>query len=204
MSKAIIFTARKFETATAAFVTACSAIDRTISDHGKALNAWAGMASAGIANGAITLDAIKAGIIARFPKAETIGACGDTIKGQYYALAAVIGADKGDRLINGEALNTVAREARAESKKTATGKNKRQSSKGKPKAAGDGIGWMDAVAALSNWLSTAKGNRELAVAMANDANFAAMLAKVGAMQATLAKPAKIAKPVNAARARKVA
>lgn len=191
MTKAVTFTARRYEAATVAFVEGCKAVDATFASKARAINNWASVSAAGIASGALTLKAVKEGLIARFPKAETLSDCGNTVKGQFYALQRVVNGDAGQRLIAGEALNTVARDT-APVQQQAKGKRAAKPSKGKAKARA--ITLSDACAALVSWLNDGLTDIERAKELARNPDIALVTATIGKLTQMVAKPAKVVKP----------
>ncbi len=180
-------------------MNAGTTIDATIASNAKAINAWAGMAASGLAMGSLTIDAIKEGLIARFPKAETVKDCGSTINGRFYALKRCLNDTAATaRLIAGEALNTVAGQTAPVQEQAKGKRGGKGGSKATPRPAGAGIGWMDAVVALNGWLSTATGDVELAKAMAASGELSAVIAKIGGLSAMVERHAK-AETANAKR-----
>ena len=186
--KAHTFTAKRFATVTDGFIEACNTIDATVASNAKAINLWAGVAAAGIASGAITLDTVKEGLVARFPKAETLGDCGNTVKSRFYSLQRVIKGNAGERLINGEPLNTVARETAPVQEQKA---GKRAGKPGSKRASkGTVITPEKALEALHVWADCCLKDVEAAKSMAANVNLASLIEKVGRVSAMLAKPAK--------------
>lgn len=190
MSKSVSFTAKAFNAATVSLVDACKAIDATVASKAKAINKWASVAAAGISSGALTLDAVKQSIIARYPKAETLSDCGNTIKGQFYALQRIVKA--GDayvaRLVGGEAFNAVAKDSPAVQQQQ-TGKRASKPAKGN-KRASKGITLQDAIFALSGWIDTGLNDADYAKELARNADLALLIAKVGKLQAMVSGEAK--------------
>ena len=190
MTKAVVFTAKAFNAATVGLIDACKSVDATLASKSKTINKWASLSAAGIQSGALTFESVKESVIARFPKAETLADCGNTIKGQFYALQRIVKA--GDayiaRLVAGEALNTVAKAAPAVQRQE---KGKRASKpskgKGKPRA----ITLETALEAVNSWLDAAlAGDVEMARGLASNADLALVVAKCDKLGAVLQAPAK--------------
>lgn len=137
------FIAADFARTTADYVVLALKRDAAIERADKAIDsirkefyiaaAVAIMTGAKLADGNVaTIDALQAYIIASVPlktrqamlkagkikDVETLPACGETVRSQFYAFKTVAEAGHLDRIVKGEAVNTVSREAR-KAKKTA-------------------------------------------------------------------------------------
>lgn len=179
------FTAKAFAAATAAMIDASGKVDQLEESQIKLVNKWASVSAAGIISGAITLETVKEAIIASKKGAVTVADCGSTVKGRYYAFATIIGKEAGQRLIDGESLNTVARELRAKTDTTSTGKGKRKGGNGKASKA-KAFTLENVLEALNGWLDEAAKKPELARGLAKNEALAAAIAKVGGLSAIIA------------------
>lgn len=201
MTKAINFTAAKFNTATVNLVTWGTGVDAAVAAGSKALLTWAQQSIAGIAAGKLDLDAVKAAIITATqqhnPKAcdkpvadWRIGDCGSTIKGRFYALAR-IAADPAscDKLLAGEAFNVVAKAAPQVQQQEKGKGNGKGNGKGKGKARA--VTLETALEAVNSWLDAAlAGDIEMARGLAANADLALIIAKCGKLPAILQAAAK--------------
>ena len=120
------FTAADYAVAVAAVVKAGNAIDKANANAAAHVSKWAIATAIGLKVQALTLDTAKAQLIAATPIAtrkanvasgmadsvDVLNACGSTVKGWFYALNRIAKADALDRLIAGEAFNTLARAAK--------------------------------------------------------------------------------------------
>lgn len=201
MTNQVKFTSKIFANAQAAMIAACHGIDTAIKGSENAVNKWAKLAAAGISANSITLDDVKAGIIAAHNGAKTLADCGNTVKGRFYALQRIIDANKADDLLNGESFHTVARSCKAKQEQK---KGKRSTSKAlatKEKL----LSFNDCASGLIHWCNTASANTEKAKELANSPlimDLLAALAKLDKASQGVAKPAK-AKPAQAPAKRKV-
>ena len=123
MTKAT-FTAADYAVNVAALIKAGNAIDKATVNAAATLATWAVASAVGIKANALTLDTIKAQLIAATSTAtrkanikaigrdvslDSLEACGSTVKGWFYSFQRIAKADALDRLIAGEAFSTVAR-----------------------------------------------------------------------------------------------
>jgi hypothetical protein len=178
-AKPVTFTAKVYGNRLDGLVTASNAIDTATASNAKAINAWAQMAAAGITANALTLDAVKEGIIAKYPKATTLGDCGNTIKGRFYAFQRIAGTDGAlDRLIAGEALNAVARDCKPKQEQKTGKRGSGTAGKAKKLAS-----LNDTLTALHAYLDTALVNGELAAELGNNVQLVALLPKLAKISA---------------------
>lgn len=137
MTNAANFAAADFAVTTANYLALSAKRDGAIERADKALDdtrkqfyisaAVAIMTSAKLDNGEVaTIDSLQAYIIASVPLAkrqamlkagkikdvETLPACGETVRSQFYAFKTVADSGNLERIVKGEAVNTVSREAR--------------------------------------------------------------------------------------------
>lgn len=116
------FTAADYSVSLAALIKAGTAIDKATANSAAAVNTWALASAVGLTVKALTLDTIKSQLIAATPLAmrkanvagtgtdtDSLAACGNTLKGWFYALQRIERAAALERLVKGEAFNTVAR-----------------------------------------------------------------------------------------------
>jgi hypothetical protein len=178
------FTVRKFATATAAMALASNGVDKLDQSQVKVVGKWAMLAASGLIAATITLDDIKAAIIANYPNCETLAdirkAGFETVANRYFQLQVVANNNELQRILNGEALNTVSREIRARGK-TADGEGKAKGKgKGKGKAAKT-LTFAECVAGLTYHLDAAMANTDQCKALANNEALAALVAKIAAV-----------------------
>ena len=178
------------------------AIDKRNSDASTDVNTWAQMATAGIVAGKLTLDEVKAQLIDDYrlalPKAQqadfdvesaTIGDCGNTVKGWYYALARIVKAgDETMRRVcdNGEAFNSVARDTKPRQEQASKGGKaspKVKQAKPLPTLA-------ESIAALRGYIGAATGDNAKAIALANNPELAGLIGDIAKLQAKVEKLAK--------------
>ena len=175
------------------------AIDKRNGQAATDVNAWAQMATAGIIAGKLTIDAVKAQLIADYrlslPKKEqedfdvdtaTIGDCGNTVKGWFYALARIVKA--GDETMRrvcdkGEAFNSVARDTKPRQEQSGKG------GKGAPKAkqAKPLPTLAESIAALRGYIGAATADNAKALALANNGELAGLIGDIAKLQAKVEK-----------------
>lgn len=199
---------KAFMLASAKVLQAAFSVDKAINATAATVNDWAKQAIDGIASNAITLDDVKAQLIADYhltlpkakrdefdPETAKLGDCGNTIKGWFYALQRIVnaGADTMARVTDGEAFNTVARDTKPKQQQT-----------GKPKA-GNGkqpakpVTLAIALSSLHYHLDGAIANGERAAELAANAQVIAILSKLAQLEkAATAYTAKQAKARKAA------
>lgn len=108
------FSAADFATLSGKVLAIGRAADKAETNAAPTVQAWAIAAIQGIRANALTLDGVSAALIAAMPKsakATVIGDTGNSTKGRFYALQRIVkaGDPQMDRVIAGEAFNTVAR-----------------------------------------------------------------------------------------------
>lgn len=131
------FTAANYAVAASAMVKACNDVDKANAKAGTHIALWAVTSAIGIKVNALTLDTVKAQLIASTTPAmrkanvlasgrdiavDSLEACGNTVKGNFYAFQRIAKGGALDRLIAGEAFNTVARDAKPVQEQKAKGK----------------------------------------------------------------------------------
>jgi hypothetical protein len=120
----LAFVAADYALATKSAVTACNAVDKATANASAHVQKWAVASAAGMLQQALTLDTIKSGLVAATPMAtrkanvaasgrdigtDSLEACGATIKSHFYTFQRIAKGNALDRLLKGEAFNTVAR-----------------------------------------------------------------------------------------------
>lgn len=201
MTNQVKFTAKLFANATAAMIAACNGVDLAIKGTENSTNKWGKLAAAGITANSITLDDVKASIIAQYNGAKSLADCGSTAKGRFYAFQRIAEANKLDALLQGEAFHTVARSCKA---KQAQKTGKRSSGKAqadKTKL----LSFNDCASGLIHWCNTASADTEKAKELASSTMLVELLAAIAKLERAsqgAAKPAK-AKPAKATAKRKV-
>lgn len=192
-----------FLLASAKVLAAAFTVDKAVAKVSGDVNAWAQMAIAGIGENKLTLDDVKAQLIADYrltlPKREAeafdpdtakLADCGNTIKGWFYALQRIVnaGADTMSRVTKGEAFNTVARDTKPKQAQTA----KASASGGKQPA--KPVTLAIALSSLHYHLDGAIANGERAAELAANPQVAAILGKLAQLEkAATAYTAKQAK-----------
>lgn len=183
------FTAKLFANATAAMIAACNGVDLAIKGTENSTNKWGKLAAAGITANSITLDDVKASIIAQYNGAKSLADCGSTAKGRFYAFQRIAEANKLDALLQGEAFHTVARSCKAKQEqktgKRSSGKNKADKTKL--------LSFNDCASGLIHWCNTASADTEKAKELANSAMIVEVLAAIAKLEKAsqgAAKPAK--------------
>lgn len=188
-----MFDRNAFEMASAKVFQAAHGIDKTIAKAADAKNAWAKLACEGIAAGALTLDQVKAQLIADYrgqvlkgdEQADfdvdnaKIGDCGSTIKGWFYDLARVVEAEQTHRVIAGEALTTVRRTTKPKQEQKGKGK---APAKTTAKVKAEMPSLNAATAAIRHYVAAAKADSNLALELATNAELAAMVADIAALE----------------------
>lgn len=187
----VTFTAAKYGNAVAKLAIAGAAVDKVAGEQAKTVNAWAVLAAAGLSANSLTLATIKEGLIAQHPKAATLPDCGNTIKGWFYAFQRVATANQLDRILNGEALWTVAKACKPKQEQKA-GKRAAKSNGDKSKKLPS---LNEAIAAVSHYLDAAMASTDKAKELAGNAALAEMIAKIGKVSSK-AQGATAAKQVN--------
>lgn len=198
------FTAEAYKASITGLVKACTSIDKAAANAAPAIALWCKVSAAGISANSITLDDVATALLARFPKVDKVSNLPAAIRGQWFSFSRVIKAGAGDRLIAGEALNTVRAECKAVQEQT-TGKRgsnspKNTTSKAVANPKAELISLNTAIASVRHHIKLSMANGEQVTALAASPELAGLFADILALSKAaekgVAKPAK-AKPVRA-------
>ena len=199
----VTYSPRKFANATGKVAALSHAVDTARNAGSAELLAWGQQAIMGLREGKLTIEAIQQAIITachpitdNAPKLAdmTIGHCGSTIKGRFYALKR-IAADKesGDKLLAGESFNVVAKAA-PQLQVQDTGKRNKGGKGGKGKASKPREVTLEtALASVNSWLEQAvSGDVEMARGLAKNETLARIIANCGKLGGIIAAADKAA------------